>query len=250
LIAFVVIEHRAAAPLVPFSIFRLRTLRGSNIVALLIGASVFSMFFFITLYLQNVLGMSPIQTGLSYLPLCIGIVLSSGIASQLTNRVGFKLPLVLGLLLVTAGLLWFSQVSAHGSFVANVLGPEILAALGLGAAFVSVTIAAVTCTKPQEAGLASGLINTSQQIGGAIGLAVLTTTANSRTQDLVYSGVTSAATALTMGFQSAFLVGAGFALAGVLLAAVLLPSRHSPEHVRGARVADKADFVPGVPCWS
>ena len=183
LVAFVVIELRSRNPLMPFSIFRLRTLRGANVVGLLIGMSLFSMFFFISLYLQNVLHYSPIKTGIAYLPLAVGIIVSAGVASQLVTRLGFKTPLILGLLLITAGLLWFSQVpGTGGSFAADVLGPSLLAALGLGFAFVPVTIAAVTGTQPHEAGLASGLINTSQQVGGALGLAILATIANSRTQ--------------------------------------------------------------------
>ncbi|HEY5187696.1 MAG TPA: MFS transporter, partial [Solirubrobacteraceae bacterium] len=133
LIAFVAIEMRQSDPLMPFSIFRLRTLRGANIVGLLIGMSLFSMFFFISLYLQDVLGYSPIKTGVAYLPLAVGIILSAGGASQLVTRLGFKTPLIAGLLLITGGLLWFSQVPATGgSFVADVLGPSLLAAVGLG----------------------------------------------------------------------------------------------------------------------
>ena len=215
LAAFVVIELRTRDPLMPFSIFRLRTLRGANVVGLLIGMSLFSMFFFISLYLQNVLHDSPIKAGISYLPLAVGIILSAGAASQLVTRLGFKTPLITGLLLIAAGLLWFSQVpGTGGSFAADVLGPSLLAAVGLGFAFVPVTIAAVTGTQPHEAGLASGLINTSQQVGGALGLAILATIANSRTQDVFHAGVHNASVALTKGFDRAFLVGAGFALAG------------------------------------
>src|SRR5690349_2724873 len=151
LVAFIVIESRQRHPLMPFSIFRLRTLRGANIVGLLIGMSLFSMFFFISLYLQNVLHYSPIKTGISYLPLSVGIILSAGAASQLVTRFGFKLPLIGGLLLIAGGLLWFSRVpGTGGSYVADVLGPSLLAAVGLGFSFVPVTIAAVTGTKPQE----------------------------------------------------------------------------------------------------
>jgi EmrB/QacA subfamily drug resistance transporter len=239
LIAFLVIELRQRHPLMPFSIFRLRTLRGANIVGLLIGMSLFSMFFFISLYLQNVLHDSPIQAGISYLPLAVGIILSAGAASQLVTRFGFKPPLIAGLLLIAGGLLWFSQVPAPGgSFAADVLGPSLLAAVGLGFAFVPVTIAAVTGTRPQEAGLASGLINTSQQVGGALGLAILATIANSRTQDLLHHGAHSATVALTKGFDRAFLVGAGFAVAGAILAAVLISSRDSREHAQAAQGGD------------
>ena len=157
-----------------FSIFRLRTLRGANVVGLLIGMSLFSMFFFISLYLQEVLHFSPIKTGVSYLPLAVGIILSAGLASQLVTRLGFKPPLIAGLLLIAGALVWFAQVpGTGGSYWADVFGPSLLAAVGLGFSFVPVTIAAVSGTKPHQAGLASGLINTSQQIGGALGLAIL-----------------------------------------------------------------------------
>ena len=220
----------------PFSIFRLRTLRGANIVGLLIGMSLFSMFFFISLYLQNVLHYSPIKTGISYLPLAIGIILSAGAASQLVTRFGFKPPLIAGLLFIAGGLLWFSQVpGTGGSFAADVLGPSILAAVGLGFSFVPVTIAAVTGTEPHEAGLASGLINTSQQVGGALGLAILATIANSQTQSQFHAGVHNTSVALTNGFDRAFLVGAGFALAGAILTALLISSQDSREHSNAAR---------------
>jgi EmrB/QacA subfamily drug resistance transporter len=232
LVSFIIIESRSRNPLMPFSIFRLRTLRGANIVGLLIGMSLFSMFFFISLYLQNVLGYSPIKTGISYLPLAFGIIFSAGAASQLVTKVGFKAPLIFGMLMIAAGLLWFSQVpGTGGSFVTDVLGPSILAAVGLGFSFVPVTIAAVSGTKPHEAGLASGLINTSQQVGGALGLAILATVANSRTQSLFHAGVHNAHIALTKGFDRAFLVGAGFALAGAILAAILISGRDSRQHV-------------------
>jgi EmrB/QacA subfamily drug resistance transporter len=241
IVAFVAIELRQRHPLLPFSIFRLRTLRGADIVGLLIGMSLFSMFFFISLYLQDVLHFSPIKAGLSYLPLSVGIILSAGAASQLVTRVGFKPVLITGMLLIAAGLLWFSRVRAPGgSFLADVLGPSILAALGLGFSFVPVTIAAVTGTKPQEAGLASGLINTSQQVGGALGLAILATVANSRTQSLLHAGTHSSVVALTKGFDRAFLVGAGFAIAGAILTALLISSRDSREQAEAARSGEAA----------
>ncbi len=242
--AFLFIETREEHPLMPFSIFRLRTLRGANIVGLLVGMSLFSMFFFISLYLQDVLGYSAIKTGLSYLPLAVGIILSAGAASQLVTRIGFKPTLIAGLVLVAAGLLWFSRVPwPGGSYATDVLGPSLLAAVGLGFSFVSVTIAAVMGTEPHEAGLASGLINTSQQVGGALGLAILATVANSRTQHLLQTGVHSASIALTKGFDRAFLVGAGFAVAGVILAAVLISSRDSREHAQSAQAEGAAAAV-------
>jgi len=237
LASFLVIESRARNPLLPFSIFRLKTLRGADVVGLLTGMALFSMFFFISLYLQEVLHFSPIKTGLAYLPLAVTIILAAGLASQLVTRIGFKATLITGLLIIAVGLLWFSRArDPGGSYVADVLGPSILAGAGLGFSFVSVTIAAVTGTKPDEAGLASGLINSAQQIGGALGLAILATVANSATKAALSSGsVRSASVALTRGFDRAFLVGAGFALVGAILAAVLISSRDSREHAEAAR---------------
>ena len=159
----------------PFSIFRIRTLTGANVVGLLVGASLFSMFFFISLYMQQVLGYSAIHAGLSYLPLALTIIFSAALASQLVTKFGYKPVLAVGLLFIVTGLPWFSQISVGGGFTTDILGPSLLAAAGLGFSFVTTTIAAVSGVEENEAGLASGLINTSQQIGGALGLAVLST---------------------------------------------------------------------------
>ncbi len=225
LVSFVVIELRSKDPVVPFSIFRSRTITGANVAGLLIGASLFSMFFFISLYMQQVLGYSAIHAGLSYLPLALTIIVAAGIASQLTTRIGFKPVLATGMVFIGAGLLWFSQVSVGGSFLADILGPSLLAAAGLGLVFVSDTIAAVSGVPDREAGLASGLINTSQQVGGALGLAVLSTIANSVT------GSAHTPAALTDGFQSAFLGGAGIAILGLAATLVLIRNRDSRAHI-------------------
>jgi EmrB/QacA subfamily drug resistance transporter len=241
--AFVAIELRSDAPLMPFRIFRLRTLTGANIVGLLVGASLFSMFFFITLYMQQVLGYSAIKAGLSYLPLALTIIAASAIASQLVTRIGFKPVLAAGMAFIAAGLVWFSQVSVDGSFATDILGPSLLAAAGLGFGFVTTTIAAVSGVREQESGLASGLINTSQQIGGALGLAVLATVANSRTDDLMASAGGDPAAlpnALAEGFQSAFLGGAAIAALGLVLTLVLIRTRDSRAHVElGARAQEQ-----------
>jgi EmrB/QacA subfamily drug resistance transporter len=213
LVAFVVIESRASAPLVPLGIFRLRTLSASNGVGLLIGMALFSMFFFVSLYMQQVLGFDALEAGLAYLPLAGTIIISAGVASQLVTRLGFKPVLMGGLLLVAAGLVWFAQVSPDGSYTADVLFPSIIAGAGLGFSFVPVTIGAVAGSKPEESGLASGLINTSQQVGGALGLAVLSTIAFADVDPFRPDPV-----ALTEGFSSAFLVGAGFAVLAFLIA--------------------------------
>ena len=243
LVAFVAIESRTKHPLMPFSIFRLRTLRGANIVGLLVGMSLFSMFFFISLYLQQVLGYEPLKAGLAYLPLAVLIVVSAGGASQLVTRIGFKPSLVMGMVFIAAGLLWFSRVSPDGTYVGDVLFPSMLVAIGLGFSFVPVTIAAVTGTEPGEAGLASGLLNTTQQVGGALGLAIAATVANSTTRDAFAGGERNPAVALTEGFQDAFLVCAGFAILGAVLTAVLISSKDSREHAEAARRGE-VEVVP------
>jgi predicted MFS family arabinose efflux permease len=235
LAGFVAWERGRRAPLVPFSVFRLQTLRGANIVSVLVGMSLFSMFFFISLYMQQVLGYDALKAGLSYLPLAVTIIISAGLASALVTRIGFKITLIAGMVLITGGLVWFAQVPPNGSYVSDLLGPMLLAAVGLGFAFVPVTIAAVTGIRPDQAGLASGLVNTSQQVGGALGLAILVAIANSTTSGQISDGVRDRAVALTEGFQDAFLVGAGFAAAGAILAALLISSRDAREHAEAAR---------------
>jgi len=237
---FVAIERRSASPLVPFSIFRNRTLTGANVVGVLTGASLFSMFFFISLYMQNVLGFSAIEAGLAYLPLAVSIIISAGVASQLVTRIGFKPILATGMALISGGLLWFSQISADGSFLADVLGPSLLAAVGLGFAFVPQTIAAVSNVSDRDAGLASGLINTSQQVGGALGLAILASVAFSTIGDLGVQGQTPVG--LTEGYADAFLVGAGIALLGVIATLGLIRGRDSKAHTEiGQTVGDPVE---------
>ncbi len=237
---FLVIETRARKPLMPLRTFRLQTLRGANVVGLLIGIALFSMFYFISLYMQQVLGFDALKAGLSYLPLAIVIIVSAGVASQLVTRVGFKPTLVTGLLLVAVALLWFTRISVGGSYVSDVLGPSILAAAGLGLSFVSVTIAAVTGTRPDQAGLASGLINTSQQVGGALGVAILASVATSVSGGLDPRGRLDPAQLgeLTDGFRAAFAVGAGFAVLGAVAALVMISSRDSREMAAAAQAGE------------
>jgi EmrB/QacA subfamily drug resistance transporter len=248
--AFVAIEMRSKAPLVPFRIFRLRTLTGANVVGLLLGASLFSMFYFISLYMQQVLGYSAIHAGLSYLPLAVTIIVAAGLGGQLVTRFGFKPILAAGMLFVAAGLLWFSQVSVGGGFLTDILGASLLAAVGLGFGFVTSTIAAVSGVEQHEQGLASGLINTSQQIGGALGLAVLSTIATSRTDDVMAAGNSTLPNALNEGFQSAFLGGAVIALLGFAATMILIRSRDSKAHMEmanadvGAADADHTEAAP------
>jgi EmrB/QacA subfamily drug resistance transporter len=242
---FYAIERRSHAPLMPFpGIFRIRTITGINVSAVLIAAALFSMFFFISLYMQQVLGFSALEAGFAYLPLAVGIIVTAGASAGLVTRFGFKPVLVTGLVITAGGLVWFSQVDAGGSYVGDILFPSLLAAVGLGLAFVSMTVAAVSGVEAHEAGLASGLINTSQQIGGALGLAILATVANGRTDDAFAAG-DARATALTEGFQSAFAVGAGMAVAAAILAMILISGRASREHAKAAQRGE-LDAVPAA----
>jgi predicted MFS family arabinose efflux permease len=238
LASFVVIELRTKDPLVPFSIFKLRTLTASNIVALLVAAALFAMFFFVSLYMQQVLGYSALKAGLSYLPLAVGIIISAGVASQLVTKVGYKPVFFAGMVLAAIGLTWFAQVDADGSYLSDILFPSLVVAVGLGFAFVPMMIAAVAGVEPARAGLASGLINTSQQVGGALGLAILASVANSKTDSAMQAagGAQSALPqALTEGFQAAFLVGAGFAIVGAILVLVLISGKESRAHAAAAQ---------------
>ncbi len=194
------------------------------------------MFFFISLYMQQVLGYSAIKAGLSYLPLALTIIFTAALGSQLVTKFGYKPVLAIGLLFIVAGLLWFSQISVGGGFTTDILGPSLLAAAGLGFSFVTTTIAAVSGVDEHEAGLASGLINTSQQVGGALGLAILSAIATSRTENLLGSG-TGMSEALTDGFQAAFLGGAALAALGFVLTLVLIRGSDSRAHVELGKAA-------------
>jgi EmrB/QacA subfamily drug resistance transporter len=231
LVSFVAIELRAPRPLAPLAIFRNRALRGANIVSVAMTMAMFPMFFFLTFYTQQVLGYSPIEAGFAQLPIALSIILSAGLASQVVTRAGYKPTMVAGLVVTAAGLVWFGQVSAGGSFLGDVLGPSLVVGFGVAFAFVAATIAATTGVPGHQAGLASGLVNTSQQVGGALGLAVLVALSTERTDAVD----TALPVALTEGYQAGFLGGAGLALLGALLALLLLSSRESREHAEAAR---------------
>jgi EmrB/QacA subfamily drug resistance transporter len=224
LAAFVVWERRVAEPLVPFGIFRVSTVTGANVAGLILGTAMFAMFLMLTLYMQQVLAYSALETGLAYLAVAGTAILWSGVAAQLVTRVGVKPVLVAGMVLLTIGLVYFTQVSVGGSYVGDLLPGFLLIGAALGFSFVPISIAAVAGVQASEAGLASGLINTSQQIGGALGIAALSTVATTRTEDAVGAG-TALPAALTDGFQAAFLVAVGVAVAGVVAALVLVRRR-------------------------
>jgi len=221
LVAFVVRETTTRHPLVRLGILRNRTLAAANGTAMLAVAAMMAMFYFLSLYMQQILGASAMRTGFQYLPLAVTIFLTAGLASTVVAKVGVRPTLTTGFLLSAGGLLWFSQISADGSYVSDVLFPSLLVAVGIGLFFVSGTMAATGGVAAHESGLASGLLNTSQQVGGALGLAVLATLAADRTTSALAGGSTQAV-ATVEGFQVAFLVGAGFALAGAILAALFV----------------------------
>ena len=227
---FLFIESRAAHPLVPFDIFSSRTRNGSYIVGLLLAASLFSMFFFISLYEQQVLGWDALKSGLAYLPLSVTIIMGAGIGSTLANKIGFKPILAAGMFFTALGLIWFSQVSVDGTYLGDILFPSMIAGLGLGLSFPGATVGGTSGVRNDEAGLASGLINSAQQIGGALGLAILSSIATTKTDDVMSAARGAKAAlpaALTDGFQLAFTVGAGFAILGGILTLVIIKSSDS-----------------------
>jgi len=221
---FLAWESRARDPLMPFSIFRLRTLVGANIAGLILGTAMFGMFLMLTLYMQQVLGYSPMRTGVAYLAVAGTAIFWSALAAQLVTRIGVKPVLVVGMSALTAGLVYFTQVSVGGSYLSDLLPGFLLIGVGLGFSFVPISIAALAGVQNEEAGLASGLINTSQQIGGALGIAALSAIATSTTSDEVANG-TTLNLALTDGFQGAFVVGAAVAFVGVLVALFVVDRR-------------------------
>ena len=226
LAGFVAVELRAKAPILPFSIFRLKSLTGANIVGLLLGAAIFSMFFLLSLYMQQVLGYSALKAGVAYLLVASVIIVAAGASQALVTRIGVRSVLITGMVLLVAGLVWFSQVSVHGSYATDLAPGFILAGIGLGFSFVPVQIASLIGVTHDEAGIASGLINTSQQVGGALGVAVLSTITFTRYDSYLGDHGNNLAlipNALVDGFHVAFLVGAGLALIGLVATLLFIP---------------------------
>jgi predicted MFS family arabinose efflux permease len=214
--------------------------RGANIVVMLLGAAMFSMWFFLSLYMQDVLLYSPLKAGLAFLPQTVMIVVGAQIAARVVSNIGPRPLLVVGGLLAAAGLAWYTQISPDGSYLGDLLFPGLLVTLGLGLCFMPVTMAATTGVDPRDAGLASGLVNTTRQIGGSVGLAALATLATDRANGLLRLGETNAV-ALTSGFARAFAAGAVIC-AGAAAAGFLVPSmrRRAPE----AAATTSGDGVP------
>jgi len=232
LVGFVVWEMRHSEPLMRLGILRIKTVSGANVAGFILGTATFSLFLLLTLYMQQVLGYSPMKTGVGYLAVAGTAIFTSAVAAQLVTRIGVKPVLAIGMTSLTGGLLYFTQVSVGGSYLGDLLPGFLLIAVGLGFSFVPISIAALAGIQPAEAGLASGLINTSQQIGGALGIAALSTIATSRTASALASGSTHA-TALVDGFHRAFIAGVIIAGLGIV-AALTLIRRDELEQVQEA----------------
>jgi len=218
LATFIVLELRASAPLVRLSIFRTRSLSTANLAMFLVASGLFAMFFFNTLYVQRVLGYGPLKAGVSFLPFTAGIMVSAGIASSLAPRIGVRLVAAVGMVLTIVGMLLFARMPVDGSYATDLLPGMILSSLGMGAVFMPLTLVATTGLDDEDQGLASGLFNTSQQIGGALGLAILSTIAAGRTHG-------NTAAQLVHGFHYAFIGAAVFVLAALVATLVLLRKR-------------------------
>jgi MFS family permease len=239
-VAFIFNENRSKHPLMPLGIFRIRNLRGADSMMLLIAAGLFSIFFFTTLYLQEILGYTPIKTGVSFLIVPVAIAITATNVPRVIQRIGYKPILMVAPLVVSGGLFWLSHIPVNGTFWGNVAPGMILLGLGMGATFVSATIAATSGVPHHEAGLASGLLNTSQQVGGALGLAVLTGLATSGTTNYLHNlhlhaapthAVLAAAT--VHGFHIGYLVGSTFGVGGALIATFVIrqqKAKTDPSH--------------------
>jgi EmrB/QacA subfamily drug resistance transporter len=244
---FLVIEARVRSPLMPLGLFRLRNVATANVVGVLWAAAMFAWFFLSALYLQLVLGYSPLQVGLAFLPanLIMG-AFSIGLSAKLVMRFGIRLPMATGLLLAAAGLALFARAPVDGTFAVDVLPSMILLGFGAGMAFNPVLLAAMSDVAPEQSGLASGIVNTSFMMGGALGLAILASLADHRTENLLASGESQVA-ALTSGYHLAFLVGALFGLLAALVGALLLrpglqhAHAHEGEDSIGGLAAAEAD---------
>jgi hypothetical protein len=221
LIAFLIVESRAKHPLMPFRIFKVSTVAGANVAGLLLGAVVFANFFLLTLYVQNVLHWSPLKTGLTFIATAGSAVLWAGLAQALVTRIGAKKVMALGFLGTIAGLLWYTQIPVHASYASDLLPGYLLIGFALPFSFIPVSIAALAGVEQHEAGLASGLINTAQQVGGAIGVAVTSSVLLTHSNTLMKHGTLFPA-AFTGGTRWAFWVTVGIAIVGLLATIVLI----------------------------
>ncbi len=242
---FLVIESRVEAPLLPLGIFRLRTLAGANAAGLLLGGSFFAFIFVGTLYMQQVLHYSALQTGLAWLAASLTSVAFAGVSQAMVTRGGAKVVMAIGMTLIGAGVMWATQVPVHGHFLANLAGPFVVAGAGTAFAFIPISIAALAGVSEHQAGLASGLLNTSQQLGGAIGIAIASSVAVSHTSALVHAG-SSAHVALTGGFQEAFLVLGAIALLAVPAIFALVRRDELTDAVAKATIGEPQPALAGA----
>jgi MFS family permease len=225
-----------------FGILRIRTVSGANVTGFILGTAMFAMFLMLTLYMQQVLGYSAMKTGLAYLAVAGTAILWSAVAAQLVTRLGVKPVLVIGMVTLSAGLLYFTQVSVGGSYLGDLLPGFLLVGIGLGFSFVPISIAALAGVQSSEAGLASGLINTSQQIGGALGIAALSTIATSRTEDAIAGG-SAQADALVHGFTGAFVAGLIVAAIGILATLALVRREELEQAPQAAEAAPALELA-------
>jgi EmrB/QacA subfamily drug resistance transporter len=247
IVAFVVIERRHEDPLVPLRIFSNRSLAASDATMLVVAAALFGVFFFCTLYLQQVLGFSALKTGIAYLPLSLSLIGAFALASRFVDRFTPKPVLVAGLLVSTAGFVLLTRVVGHGDYASHVLPAMIVLGVGLGLSFVPITIAATSGVAAGDSGLASGLLNTTQQVGGSLGLAILSSVSTSRSTSALHAGSPLPA-ALTHGFKGAFTVAAVLCAAGVGVAMALLPRRRrESEDAHVEAIAMSFARCPGAP---
>jgi len=248
LVSFVATERLVRDPILPLSIFRIRGLVAANVTGLVGFAGMLTMFFFLTLYMQTVLGYSPLAAGAAYLPLTFGVGVSSGIGAKLLTKVGSRAVICAGALIASGGLLLLAQVPVHGSYLPDILPGLMLVAFGVGPVFVGVTAAANAGATATQAGVVAAIMNSAQQVGGALGLAIFSALATTRTNHLVATGHT-AHTAATAGFHRALLAGAVFTLAAALISLrTANTTRHDPMEAR-IQSALEPDFVglPPVP---
>jgi predicted MFS family arabinose efflux permease len=242
LVAFVLIERRSAEPLVRLSIFSVRTVRGANAAMFVVAAGLFAMFFFNTLYVQRVLGFSPLEAGFAFVPFTAGVIIGAGLSQKLVPALGAREVPLIGAALGALGLLLFLRLTPDSSYVADLLPGIMLISIGMGLVFVPITLIATSGVPVDDAGLASGLFNTAQQIGGALGLALLTTLATNRTQDELASygpqpSGAERAEALVSGFHVTWLASAILLAAGGLLLMLLVRRRDAEAVAHGEAAA-------------
>jgi EmrB/QacA subfamily drug resistance transporter len=229
LVVFVLIERRSKAPLIRLGIFRMRSLSGSNAAMLLVASGLFAMFYFASLYMQEILGYKPLKAGVAFVPFTIGIIIGAGASQALIRHIGIRLVTFIGISMGTVGLLYFARLPTHGTYVRDMLPTIAIVSVGMGMTFVPLTLLATTNVQSSDAGLASGLFNTSQQVGGALGLAILSTLAASRTSNLLGGRVTTSVAvhdaALTKGYHVAFAVGSAMLASALIVLATTIRKR-------------------------